>query len=144
MQDENELISLIDAASAKAGSDSNLARQIGQPPQRISNWRKGRDTCPPEDQALMAAVAGLDPMQTLIRATVRKHEGKAKGDLLMKVLGKLSPVTGAVAGFVGAVLLLISSMTPGNADAGMSAEPALDNVYYVKCRSHRGMPQSPV
>lgn len=132
MEPQSELLTLIEAASGAAGSDYKLAKAISQPSQRISDWRHGRTTCSPEDQALMAAVAGLDPTATLIRATVRKHEGKAKGDLLMKVLGKLSPAIGAVTGFVGAVLLAISSMTPAKVEAGVSAKPALDNVYYVE------------
>jgi hypothetical protein len=107
-----ELNLLIDKASSIAGSDSKLARSMGIAPQLVSNWRHALKTCTPADQALLAHVAGLDPVQTLARATVQQHEGKAKGDALMKALGKASRLTGAVAGFVGAVALAIFSMTP--------------------------------
>ena len=112
-----ELLNLIDRAASAAGSDYKLARLIGQGRQRISNWRHGEVPCPPEDQALMAAVAGLDPIAELTRAVVRKHEGSKKGDLLMKALGKALHLTGAVAGFVGAVGIAISLMIPSRAQA---------------------------
>lgn len=117
-----DLGKLIDLASQIAGSDYKLAQLIGQSRQRISDWRHGRVGCPPEDQALMAAIANLDPIAELARATVRKHEGTAKGDLLMKALGKSSRLTGAIAGFVGAVALAISSLMPQNAEAGQALE----------------------
>ncbi|BEP55054.1 hypothetical protein GmRootV118_22980 [Variovorax sp. V118] len=97
-----ELNELIDRAAKIAGSDGKLARSLGVPPQHVSNWRHGHKTCTPADQALMAHVAGLDPVETLARATVRQYEGKAKGDALMKALGKASLLTGAVLGSVGA------------------------------------------
>lgn len=103
---------LIDAASAIAGNDSKLAALLGQHRSKVSDWRRGTQDCPPEDQALMASIAGYDAVQTLIRATVEKHEGKPKGDLLMKVLGKPSLAIGGVAGFAGAVALAIFSMVP--------------------------------
>jgi hypothetical protein len=85
--------------------------------QSISNWRHGVAPCPVEIQALMAHIAGLDPVAELARAVVRKHEGTSKGDMLMKALGKASRLTGAVAGFVGAVALAIFSMTPATGQA---------------------------
>jgi len=102
MNQLEELNDLIDRAAKISGSDGKLARTLGVPPQHVSNWRHGHKTCTPADQALMAHVAGLDPVQTLARATVRQYEGKAKGDALMKALGKASLATGAVLGSVGA------------------------------------------
>uniref|UniRef100_UPI001404713A helix-turn-helix domain-containing protein n=1 Tax=unclassified Variovorax TaxID=663243 RepID=UPI001404713A len=124
-----ELNLLIDKASAIAGSDAKLARLVGAHPQNVSNWRHGK-SCPPEMQALMADVAGLDPIAELARATVRRFEGDKKGDLLMKALGKASRLTGAVAGFVGAVALAIFSMTPQPGQA--QTVSALHNECYVK------------
>lgn len=98
----DELNELITRASAIAGSDGKLARSLGVPPQHVSNWRHGHKTCTPADQALMAHVAGLDPVQVLARATVRQYEGKAKGDALLKALGKASLATGAVLATAGA------------------------------------------
>lgn len=102
MTKTDDLISLMDKASAIAGSDYKLAQAIGVSRQTVSNWRHGHKPCPVEDQTLMAAIANLDPIAELARAIVRKHEGTAKGDMLMKALGKASLVTGAVLGSVGA------------------------------------------
>lgn len=110
MKHTDELNLLIDKAAAIAGSDNKLAALIGTSRMAISDWRHDRRPCPPEDQALMAQIAGLDATQTLIRATLAKHEGKPKGDLLMKVLGKRSLATGAALGFAGLAAMPIGSM----------------------------------
>jgi hypothetical protein len=98
----DELNLLIDKAAAIAGSDAKVAALIGSHAQTVSNWRHGSKTCPPEMQALMAHVAGLDPLAELARATVRKFEGDKKGDLLMRALGKASLATGAALAGAGA------------------------------------------
>lgn len=100
---------LIDAAAKVAGSENKLAKQLGIKQQHVNAWKHGLRTATPEDQALLAAIAGFDPVQTLARATVEKWEGKPKGDRLRKVLGKLMPATGAVLGFAGAGVLAIYS-----------------------------------
>lgn len=129
MTNLEQLNVLIDKAAAIAGSDYKLAQSLEVPRQTISDWRHGRRTATPADQALMAHVAGLDPVQVLARATVQQYEGKAKGDALMKALGKASRLTGAVAGFVGAVALAIFSMTP---NTGQARSLEQHNVHYVK------------
>lgn len=113
MKQLEELNLLIDKASAIAGSDAKLAKLVGAHPQNVSNWRHGK-SCPPEMQALMAHVAGLDPLAELARATVRRFEGEKKGDLLMKALGKASLATGAVLGSAGAAAQAIGSMIPAD------------------------------
>lgn len=100
---------LIDRAAAVAGSDYKLAQTLGVPRGHVSQWRHDKRTATPADQALMAHVAGLDPVQVLARATVEAFEGKPKGDALMKALGKALLVTGAVAGSAGAAAHQISS-----------------------------------
>ena len=102
MQDLASLNLLMDKAAEVVGSDYKLAQALGTDRQIISNWRHGRRTATPEDQALIAAVAGLDPITTLARATVAKHEGTAKGDMLMRALGKALLVTGAGLASAGA------------------------------------------
>ena len=93
---------LIDLAKSIAGSDYKVAKMIGATPQQISDWRYGRKAVSPEDQALIASVAGLNAEQVALRAMVSKHEGTPKGDRLMKVLGKASLATGAVLATAGA------------------------------------------
>lgn len=109
MTHQDELIFLIDACKAITGSHAATAKVLGIPREHVAMWRSGARTCTPEDQALLAGIAGFDPAQTLIRATVRKHEGKPKGDLLMKVLGKPSLAIGAVAAIAGLNALEIGS-----------------------------------
>ncbi len=118
MQTNDELILLMDRAASIAGSDYKLAQLLGTGRQSISNWRHGVVPCPVEVQALMADIAGLDPVAELARAVVRKHQGTPKGDRLMRALGKASRLTGAVAGSVGAAVLVISGwITPTPASA---------------------------
>jgi len=111
MKHLEDLNILIDKAASIAGSDYKLAQKLGVPRQRISNWRHGAATCTPADQALVAHVAGLDPVQVLARATVEAYEGKPKGDALMKALGKALLATGAAIGSAGAAAHQISSKT---------------------------------
>lgn len=123
----DDLNLLIDQAAAIAGSDSKVTAALGIPRQLVSMWRKGARPCQPEEQALLAELAGLDPVATLARATVQYWEGKPKGDKLRRALGKLSPVTGAAAGFVGAIALAIFGLTnPTPAQATTHSD--LDNV----------------
>lgn len=112
MQDHTDLLTLIDAASKRAGSDGKLAVMLGIPRQHVSHWRHQHRTCTPENMALMAHIAGLDAIETLARATVKQYEGTAKGDLLMRALGKVLLATGAAIGSAGASAQAIFSSTP--------------------------------
>lgn len=102
MNNIDSVKTLIDLAARRAGSDYKLAKLLGETRQRISNWKNGSAACSPADQALLADIAGLDPVVVLARATVEKYEGRAKGDALMKALGKVLLVTGAAIGSAGA------------------------------------------
>lgn len=136
MSDLQTINLLIDKAKSIVGSDAAVARALGVVPQRIANWRNGNASCSPEDQALLAAVAGLDPIAELARATVRKHEGSKKGDLLMRALGKASPAIGAVLSSVGAAILVISGwITP-------TPTQAAERVGNTMCRKRNRRTQS--
>lgn len=102
MQDQTELLKLIDEASERAGSDGKLAAMLGVPRQHVSHWRHEHRPCNPENMALMAHIAGLNAIETLARATVKQYEGTAKGDLLMRALGKVLLATSAAIGSAGA------------------------------------------
>lgn len=112
--DELEALNaLIDSAAKQVGGkDAKLAATLGITRQRMSDWRSGRKTCQPEDQALMASIAGMNAIEVLARATVKQHEGTAKGDLLMRALGKSLLVTGGVLGSAGASAAAIFSSIP--------------------------------
>jgi hypothetical protein len=92
-----ELVDLIARASEATGSDYKLAKSLGVTPQVVSDWKHGRRTCTPEDWALLAYIAGLDPEEALIRAVVAKHADTPKGERLLTALGKGLRVTGVAA-----------------------------------------------
>lgn len=81
-----QLIELIEKASSIAGSDYKLAQQLGVSRVQISQWRHGVQTCPPEQQALMANLVGADAREQLIEATLAKHAGTEKGARLAAAL----------------------------------------------------------
>lgn len=110
MSQTDDQIALLDKASAIAGSDYKVAQALGVPRQTVSNWRHGVKPIPIEDQALLAAIANIDPVAELARAAVRKHQGTRKGDLLLKALGKASPAIGAAIASVGGLVLVISGL----------------------------------
>ena len=78
----NQITTLISQASEKLGSDNALAMRLGVPRQMISMWKNGARPCPPEDQARIAAVLGLDPVEALVGAVLERHEGTPKGAAL--------------------------------------------------------------
>lgn len=113
MEHLDELKLLIDRASEIAGNDNKLAAAIGTSRMQIYNWKTGRKPCPPEQQALMAHIAGLDAQQTALRALVQRHEGTPLGDRLMRALGKPSLAIGAALAGAGANAHQIFSTIPG-------------------------------
>ncbi|WP_343590346.1 YdaS family helix-turn-helix protein [Paracidovorax wautersii] len=131
MQHLADLNTLIDKAADHAGSDYKLAQQLDVSRQTISNWRHGRKTATPADRALMAAVAGLDPVAELARATVQQHEGRKKGDQLMRALGKALLVTGAGIGSAGASAAAIFSSIPTHTRAAEWVLSALYTMYIM-------------
>ena len=90
----NYLTELIDRASAAAGSDAALARELDIGRSLVSDWRKGSKSCSPADQTLMAAMAGLDADAWAARAVIEQHRGTAKGAKLEAVLKKALVLTG--------------------------------------------------
>lgn len=99
---QEELLQLIDAAKAKMQSDRQVAIAMGIPSQVVADWKAGRRNPQPEDIALLASIAGLEADKWALRALIEKHEGTAKGDLLIKALGKGLLATGAAIASAGA------------------------------------------
>lgn len=77
---------LIAKASAKVGSEYKVAKAIGATPQRLSDWKTGRATCMAEDRALLADLAGEDPLQEIVAALMERAAGKPKEARLRDVL----------------------------------------------------------
>lgn len=117
---------LLDAAREQTGSDYKTAKALGVTPQRLSDWRAGRQNAQPEDFALVAALAKRDPEEELIRATLAKHANTAKGERLLSALGNVLTRTGAAV-----TLLFFASVGWHSNQAqarGLTLKPTTDNV----------------
>ncbi|MDD2547346.1 MAG: hypothetical protein PHI55_13855 [Burkholderiaceae bacterium] len=77
-----ELSELTSQACVKVGSSTKLAEMLEVPQPAISMWKNGTRPCPPEDQARIAAVLGLDPVEALVGAVMERHAGTPKGEAL--------------------------------------------------------------
>lgn len=99
---------LLNAAATKSGSDYKTAKMLGLTPQLICDWRAGRKNAQPEDHALVAALAGFDAEEAMVRAMLAKHANTPKGERLLSVLGNVLRRTGAAA-----TLLLFASVGSG-------------------------------
>lgn len=115
-----ELNLLMEKARNVAGSYYKLAKLLDMPEQRLSDFRHGRRNATPEDCALFAAIAGVDPIQEMARAVLRKHDGSKKGELLRKALGKPLLATGAVLASAGAHAGLLVSLISGSTAQGLA------------------------
>lgn len=124
MQHE-EVLRLIEGASDIAGSDYKLAKMMGIPRQHLSDYKHGKRNAQPEDIAILASLQGLDGSAWALRAMVEKHEGTAKGDRLMKAVGKALLATGAMIGGAGANAMVIYSAT--------SETVAKPIEYFIRC-----------
>ena len=104
------LTQLLDKAKEVTGSDYATAKALDISRAHVSQWRSGKHSCTPEDVAQLAEIAGLEADKWLIRAVLAKHEGTAKGDRLIKALGKVSLATGVAMTSNGAHALPIFSL----------------------------------
>lgn len=86
---------LIERAAKECGSKTALAKQMGVSAQRLNDWRTGLRSCPPEQVAIMADIAGLIAEEWLVRATLLNSKGKPYYERLHQALGKWLPRTGA-------------------------------------------------
>jgi hypothetical protein len=118
MNDLKDLNDLLDKAKTVTGSDYETAKRIKSTRQMVWRWRNGTQTCPPTDQALLAHLAGLDAPQMLARATIKKHLGTEKGDLLLKALGKLLHPTGEAIALSTAAAMVTFSTTAEASNTG--------------------------
>jgi len=87
---------LIERAAKAAGNKTALAQMLDVAPQRLNDWRTGYRTCPPEQVAIIADIAGLPAEEWLVRATLLNSKEKPYHKRLEQALGKWLPRTGAV------------------------------------------------
>jgi hypothetical protein len=120
---------LLDAAKNVTGSDYKTAQAIGTSRMKISDWRAGRQPAPPEDHALIAAVAGLDAEEHLVRAVLAKHRDTPKGERLLSALGNgLRAITAGVTSVFFASVAFLAPATKAEAAYLPSLTPTSDNV----------------
>lgn len=101
---------LIDNAAEKVGNRAKVAKILACAPSQIYDWHAGTKRCSPADRARLAAIAGEDPVQELVRATLEETAGTTRGEQLKVALGKWWRQTGAA---VNGVVLMLVSMTFG-------------------------------
>ena len=82
---------LISQACEKVGSSTKLAQMLEVPQPAITMWKNGARPCPPEDQARIGAILGMDPVKTLLGAVLERHEGTAKGAALAELFAEWGP-----------------------------------------------------
>jgi DNA-binding transcriptional regulator YdaS (Cro superfamily) len=97
---------LIERAANNAGTAAALARELGVSTSKVYDWRDGRQPCTPADQARIAAWAGDDPVQQLVRATIEQAKGDTRREQLKKLLGKSLHRTGAGLGFAALAMTI--------------------------------------
>ncbi|SEL93548.1 hypothetical protein SAMN05216359_1291, partial [Roseateles sp. YR242] len=84
-----QLVDLINAASARAGSDYKLAQILGVDRQKVSGWRNGHAKCGVEYRALMADLAGFNIDEVIREALLEKHANTPLGERLLSALGNV-------------------------------------------------------
>lgn len=110
MHNIHDVKTLIDKAATVCGSQSNLARELGIPPQHLSNMKNGIRKAQPSDIAAIGGIAGYDAAEMLARATVEDTEGTKKGAVLAKYLGKALLATGAAIATGGANAKMVGEL----------------------------------
>ena len=89
-----QLVKLIEQAASIAGSEYKVAKTIGIPQSHISEWKNGTRTCSAEDRALLADIAGVDPLTEMLEAMQERWAGKPKGEQLRAVFAKRLQIVG--------------------------------------------------
>lgn len=99
---------LIDKASCKVGTRYKLAQALGVVPTQVYDWESGKKPCSAADRARIAAFAGEDAVQELVRATLENAKGDTRRRQLEEVLGKWSRAIGVAAVIVSLVAASLS------------------------------------
>ena len=83
-----QLDKLIEKAALIVGSEYRIAKDMGVPQGHIYEWKVGKRTCSAEDRALLAEMAGVDPILEIAQAMEERWAGKPKGERLRALFAK--------------------------------------------------------
>lgn len=116
---------LIEMAAKAAGGKSKLAQLLEKAPARVSEWLSGKGQPSDDDVMLMAELAGLPQVNTLL--SVKAESGSKYAARWRDALGKLT------AAGIAATVTLATGMTPerANAEPHASQRAESQSVYYV-------------
>jgi hypothetical protein len=81
-----QLTELIKRAEDARGSTSAVAKAMGVPNPIVFAWKSGARTCTAEDRALLAEIAGVDPIPEIAAALLERCAGKPKEERLRALL----------------------------------------------------------
>ena len=128
-----ETLALMDAARAAHGNctDYRLARMLGVQTSNTSGWRRGRHMSD-EYAAKCAELAGLDPVETVLKVASERESGKT-AEILALALVRLTRHGATIV--LGALLLGFGLHFPiaAAACAAMApAQPVSPDIYYAK------------
>lgn len=104
-----QLEKLIEAAASKAGGYTKLAEELDIPHTHVSGWKAGTRTCSAEYRALMADIAGADPIAEVVQAIIDRSANKSRGERIKAVLLER---LGTVGNFYVSLKRLIASCQP--------------------------------
>lgn len=120
---------LVRRAAEECGSQKALAGRLGVLPHRLSEWKSGAMSCPLEQVAIMADIAGLQPEEWVVRAMLLNAKEKPYYERLEQALGKSLLRTGAASD--SSLPAGVPMGSPGGTDGGFSETVRLSTMYIM-------------
>lgn len=127
-----ETLALMDAARRAHGdcTDYRLARMLGVQTSNTSGWRKGRHMSD-EYAAKCAALAGLDPVETVLRVAAERESGVTQ-EILRAALKRIGPPVASI--LLALVVMFVGAARPVSAAVAhlSSAAPSVTAIYIMR------------
>lgn len=134
-----EVQTLIDSAAKVCGSRYKLSKRIDVAQSHLSEMASGKRGIPPRVAAKLADVAGLDPRDALVIATIEREKDPAERAALTAIFFRTGAAAMLGICIVGSLLLPSPAMATNttNADAPKTGSFPAWAVYYVKSMTGR-------
>jgi transcriptional regulator with XRE-family HTH domain len=108
-------LDLLEAAKAKAGSYKAVAERLNVDPPKLSEWKKGRYKPTSEHVVLLAEIAQLPELETLVEVQREiNHEQAMVWERLLRKMGQAAAKAGAAFLVLGVIFL---GVAPENSQA---------------------------